>query len=276
MSETAAKTTPGTSKPRKKRRKARGRAAKRATKKVRKASTKKKTRGAAKVTKAKPRRPKKSASASRGGSRAPQGKRLGKWQFVKQAEVFAHLENTGTTIATLARTLGVGASAVHAWKAGRRYPSEQAQLKLRQILQGDLAPVAAPKAKGRGGRGRAFNGKAFRRVREERGLSRARLSKQMGVSAGSIRNWEAGVSRPRGGNLSKCEAFLAEGAQAAAPQALSGLETARPAALATAKGGSDAAVLGAVQVTTAFLAAGNSMTPDETVRFVGALRQALS
>jgi DNA-binding transcriptional regulator YiaG len=255
-------------------------------------STRKKTKRAKATRKKKKKKSIKKARAtktarrkgSRGERRAPQGKRLGAWKIVKQAEVFRYLSTSGTTIAALARTLGVGASAVHAWKANRRFPSEQAQLKLRQILSGDLATVAAPKRKR--GRSARFNGKAFRQAREGRGLSRARLSKDLGVSAGSIRNWEAGSSKPRGANLAKCRAFLAEApaaASAAAPAAASA--AAQPAGTKAARssqapgsggGGGDSAVLGAVQVASAYISAGNAMGPDEVVGFVRSLRNALS
>ena len=191
--------------------------------------------------------------------------------MVKREAVFKHLEKTGTTIATLARTLGVGSSAVHAWKAGRRFPSEQAQLKLRQILQGDLAPVTAPKGKKTPSKTRAFSGKAFRKLREERGLSRAKLSKQLGVSAGSIRNWEAGASKPRGGNLAKVQEFLAVAPTPSAPPVAT---AGGPPAHASS--GGDAAVLGAAQVASAYLAAGHPMTPGDVVNFVASLRACLS
>ena len=273
MSESAA---PETTKPRKKKKKRRKKAVGRArkgsssTKKVvrKKRATKKAT---TKKATTKKRATKKTASGTRGGRRAPQGRRLGGWEMVKRDDVFKHLKKTGTTIATLARTLGVGSSAVHAWKAGRRYPSEQAQLKLRQILKGDLAPVAT-KAK-KSARTRAFSGKAFRKLREERGLSRAKLSKQLGVSAGSIRNWEAGVSKPRGGNLAKVQDFLA--ATPSAPSAPSAPLSAAGEGGVTPSGG-DAAVLGAAQVASAYLAAGNSITAGEVVSFVASLRRALS
>ena len=282
MSESAA---PETSKPRKKSkaRKKAGRpkkgssSRKQATRKkaaTKKATTKKK---AAKKATTKKKAAKKattkkkaaSAGGARGGRRAPQGRRLGGWEIVKREAVFNHLEKTGTTIATLARTLGVGSSAVHAWKAGRRYPSEQAQLKLRQILKGDLAPVAAPKGKKSPGKTRAFSGKAFRKLREERGLSRAKLSKQLGVSAGSIRNWEAGASKPRGGNLAKVQEFLAVSPAPSAPPVAAAAE-------AAASSGGDAAVLGAAQVASAYLAAGHPMTPGDVVNFLASLRGSLS
>jgi DNA-binding transcriptional regulator YiaG len=300
VSETPAKTAPTSVKARKKTkaRRARKKAAGQAKKKtLRKKKTAKKTlrKKAAGQAKKKTLRKKKTAKKaaskattktkkktrkagpSRGGRRAPQGRRLGGWELVGHEEVFSHLKATGTTIATLARTLDVGPSAVHAWKAGRRYPSEQAQLKLRQMLSGELTPAAAPKGKkakgkkAKGKKARAFSGKAFRKLREERGLSRARLSKQLGVSAGSIRNWEAGVSRPRGTNLAKVLEFLAVAPAPSAPS-----RATAPQGSAPSGNGSEAAVLGAAQVASAYLAAGHTMLPKDVVQFVTSLRGALS
>jgi len=246
--------------------------ARKKTVRKKKATTKKATKKKAtkKTVRKKKATRKKATKSARGGRRAPQGRRLGGWEIVKRDDVFGYLEKTGTTIATLARTLDVGSSAVHAWKAGRRFPSEQAQLKLQQMLAGDLSlATTVKKSKRSGGKARAFSGKNFRKVREERGLSRAKLSKQLGVSAGSIRNWEAGVSKPRGANLDKVQEFLAETPQPSVGSA--------PAAGSPQLGaGGDSAVLGAAQVASAYLAAGHPMRPDGVVSFVTALRAALS
>lgn len=280
MSETAK--TAAESKPRKKSRtrKATKKTQRKGRKAAKKASSKKsapKKKARKKVTKKKVRASSKPASkpSARGGRRAPQGRRLGGWEIVKRDEVFKHLKKTGTTIATLARTLDVGSSAVHAWKAGRRFPSEQAQLKLKQILQGKLPTVAAPKGKGTSAKASAFSGKTLRKVREERGLSRAKLSKQLGVSAGSIRNWEAGVSKPRGGNLTKVQEFLDQAPAGAAHAALPGAVA--QGALAQGAGApGDAAVSGAAQVAAAYLAGDHSMSPEDVVQFVASLRTSLS
>ncbi|MBL4845308.1 MAG: helix-turn-helix transcriptional regulator [Planctomycetes bacterium] len=270
MSETATKTPSKTGKSRRKKsRKKTGPKSKSPRLKVKRTKTTRKKKTASKAVR-------KTTSSARGGRRAPQGKRLGGWQLVKQADVFKYLSTSGTTIASLARTLGVGASAVHAWKASRRFPSEQAQMKLQQILSGELSPAPSKRKSAGGRRARTFNGKGFRQEREARGYSRARLSKQLGVSAGSIRNWEAGTSIPRGPNLAKCKAFLAEAPSAPAAGARASASTSGSATPSLNGGDGNTAVLGAVRVAEAYLSAGNSMGPDEVVRFVSSLRSALS
>lgn len=208
-------------------------------------------------------------TGARSGPRAPQGKRLGGWELVRQDEVFAYLARHKVTIAALARRLNVGPSAIHAWKAGRRFPSEEAQKLLRALVRGQAAPPAPVRASAAKAPEAAFDGAALRAAREARGYSRVRLAADLGVSAGSVRNWEAGDSAPRGENLTRLQRFMAT-----APA--SGPPSAAPRSRAADAGEPESAVQGAAQVAAAYVAAGHKLRPDEVVAFVASLRAALS
>ena len=154
---------------------------------------------------------------------------------------------------------------------------QEAQRKLADVVSGKT-PVAARRAstKKRKGstRGGKVSGKRLRAAREARKLSRAALAKQLGVSAGSVQNWESGRSVPRGENLTKVRAFVNEGTpKAAAPlPALPGATQAPPAS----SPGGDAATVGAAQVASAYLTAGHPLRPEDVIAFVKDLRHALS
>lgn len=236
-------------------RKATKAAAKRAKKTVRTASARKKT---------------SKKKEKKSGRRAPQGKRLAGWELVTKEAVFDHLKSSKITVTSLSKTLGVTPGAVHSWKAGRRFPSAEAQKKLAEILKGTLSIKA--KAKGRGGKPKRsrFSASAFRAAREARGLSRGALATQLGVSPSSLFNWESGKSTPRGQNLEKISTFMNEPSSAMAsvgPTAESGRGSG-PA--------SPEAALGAAQVASAYLASGQPLTTDQVVAFVSELRKALS
>lgn len=109
-------------------------------------------------------------------------------------EAFAGwLERTQTTHSALAEELGVSAGLISSWKAGRRFPSEVNQRKLVELVQGS----------GGAGASEAFDPQRFQAWRAERGLSRKALATELGVSPGSIYQWESGKSQPRPSTLEK-------------------------------------------------------------------------
>lgn len=126
--------------------------------------------------------------------RGKQGKRLGDWVYLTRAAFTDWLDRTQTTHTALSKELGVSAGLISSWKAGRRFPSEVNQRKLAELIEGPGAGAAAE-----GG----FDPDRFQAWRAERGLSRKALANELGVSPGSIYQWESGKSQPRASTLAK-------------------------------------------------------------------------
>lgn len=184
-----------------------GNAAKKTTSKPKRAGSRKK-----KAAKSKKKTAKKTASSPGVGRRAkrgPQGKRLGEWVLVQKDEVFDFMRNEGVGAAALADALGVSSTLISRWKAGDRIPSEVAQKKLREVLDGRIHVERGGRGYGGTSVASPFDGKGLERWRKQHGLSRKKLATRLGVSVGSIFGWERGTTEPRGENRQRLDALLA-------------------------------------------------------------------
>ncbi|HBP19167.1 MAG TPA: hypothetical protein DEA08_15440 [Planctomycetes bacterium] len=202
---------------------------------------------------------------ARSAKRGKQGKRLGEWVYLSKDAFLGWLERTRTTHGALAQELGVSAGLVSSWKAGRRFPSEVNQRKLAELVEGPGAGAGAEESA-------AFDAERFQAWRAERGLSRKALAKELGVSPGSIYQWESGKSQPRSSTLAKMrEVIQAKGltAPASRPQrATSGG--------ATSGGGESvrAAAIRAAGATLAALISAQGLSAEEAERLAPRLRDA--
>jgi len=184
--------------------------------------------------------------------------------------VFGHLESSKIPVTKLARAIGVSPAAVYSWRAGRRFPSAEAQRKLAGIVSGKT-PINKTTRRTANPSDSGFKSSDLRSTREARGLSRGALASRLGVSPSSLFNWESGKSVPRGQNLAKIASFISK---------------AQPTPRATpdqtalhrdgAGLGSPEAALGAAQVASAYLAAGHPLSTPQVIAFVRDLREALS
>ena len=197
---------------------------------------------------------------ARSAKRGKQGKRLGEWVHLSKEAFMGWLERTRTTHAALAKELGVSAGLVSSWKAGRRFPSEVNQRKLADLVEGPGAGAAAEA-------GADFDEERFKAWRAERGLSRKALAKELGVSPGSIYQWESGKSQPRPSTLAKMREVIKA----------KGLTAPSSPKQRAVSGGSDSLRVAAIQAAGATLAALISvqeLSPEEAERLAPRLRDA--
>lgn len=213
------------------------------------------------------------AASKRGRSkkRAAQGERLAGWELVTKEAVFGHLKSSKIPVTKLARAIGVSPAAVYSWKAGRRFPSAEAQRKLAGIVSGKT-PTNTTTRRAANLSDSGFKPSDLRSTREAHGLSRGALASRLGVSSSSLFNWESGKSVPQGQNLAKIARFMSE---VQPVQRATAVEKAPPRERVGSPGSPEAA-LGAAQVASAYLAAGHPLSASQVIAFVRDLRKALS
>jgi len=194
--------------------------------------------------------------------RGKQGKRLGEWVYLSKDAFAGWLERTQTTHSALAQELGVSAGLISSWKAGRRFPSEVNQRKLVELVEGS----------GGAGASEGFDPERFRAWRSERGLSRKALANELGVSPGSIYQWESGKSQPRSSTLEKMrEVIQSKGLTSPTPR------PSAPSAQAAQGGASQAERVAAIEAagcTLAALVRARQLEPGDVQSLAPRLRDA--
>ncbi|MGE0708599.1 MAG: helix-turn-helix domain-containing protein [Planctomycetota bacterium] len=223
----------------------------------------------------------KEQGTGRSAPRGKQGARLGAWVHVEKKDVFDYVARHRLTAAQLSNMVGVSQGLIGRWKAGDRFPSEVAQLKLAEILASAPAGASsraptngalpAPVAISAG----PFDGKGFRAWREGQNLSRKALAAQLGVSAGSIFGWESGKTEPQGENRRRLEGLLQAGAPGGGAKDRPGSRGTRAGASTASEAERVAAIEAAGRVLAARVAAGQTDSPEALLRLGRELRDAL-
>jgi DNA-binding transcriptional regulator YiaG len=111
------------------------------------------------------------------------------------AEIKEIRSELGMTQGELGDALGISAASVWNWEAGNTSPNRKNRWKLLQLSGGEMGELP---------------GDSVRELRNELGLSQADLADEIGVSAGTISNWETGRTSPSETRLSEIRE-LAEG-----------------------------------------------------------------
>ena len=91
----------------------------------------------------------------------------------------------------LADQIGVSPPVLYSWEHGRRVPSEEQQQRLEVIL-GVALPFTRTTVEDDG----SFAPERIREARNKLGISQAVLAERLGVSVDTIKQWEAGRTRP--------------------------------------------------------------------------------
>ncbi|GEM_PF-4339247 len=105
--------------------------------------------------------------------------------------------NAGMSQKALAELLGVNVASICRWESGSRIPKRDKLEKLATLFHHSIAGVSAPAA---------FSGTLGNRLRELRtksGLTLEQVSEQLGVTSGTIFQWENDDHLPRPDNLKK-------------------------------------------------------------------------
>ncbi len=103
----------------------------------------------------------------------------------------------GLTQEEFAEVLGVTATTVSNWEQGETTPSEE-RIEEMQTLDG-LSEEEEEET------GTSISGDEIKQIRSERDLSQSELAEQLGVSAGTVSNWERGKSRPESDKLDQLQ-----------------------------------------------------------------------
>lgn len=128
---------------------------------------------------------------------------------VSPTEIRELRERLELTQKEMAELLDVSSSSVTNWEAGRATPGRKSRHRIEELhemspeeAQQELESARRPPAE--------VSPEEVRRIRKEMDLSQTEFGEKLGVSTGTVSNWETGTSRPRSSNVEQIRK-LAEG-----------------------------------------------------------------
>jgi DNA-binding transcriptional regulator YiaG len=116
-------------------------------------------------------------------------------------------ERLGLTQKDMAELLEVSSSSITNWEAGRATPGRKSRKRIEQLhemsaeeAKQELDSIRRPQVE--------FSPREIRGIRKEMDLSQAEFGEKLGVSPGTVSNWETGTSQPRSGNVAEIKRLV--------------------------------------------------------------------